>query len=239
MYQHLLLAAPSCASVAGAVSLSDGASRAEMFVQCMFHAMLLLSTRIGGNEMTEKKDDKSFWTTVPGLFTGCAAMITAIATLLTVLFSIGIIKLPSGPAPTLTPAASAQNVPIEIPAYCGRSGKSSYAQIGQPVTIMWGWSAASESYRRDYMQAVSYVLQIDGRNVDVSAASQTLTVESGMYIVRWRLPSRILSQGSHQVVLSMELSRQITDGLDSDNDGKADTFGPNAVTGPPCEIIVR
>ena len=46
--------------------------------------------------------DQSFWTTMPGILTGCAAMITAIGGLLAVLYTAGVLQPPT-PAPSLNP----------------------------------------------------------------------------------------------------------------------------------------
>lgn len=130
--------------------------------------------------------------------------------------------------------------PLEISAYCKRQGKSpTIVQVNQPVIIGWSWQTATEPYRKDYIDGVSFSLLIDGQTVDTFIASQTLTTEAATFFVRWRLPSRTFSPGSHLVALTSKFSRQVKDGFDSNNDGVLDTFGPGIDTVPPCEIIVR
>lgn len=49
--------------------------------------------------MSDKPEGKSFWTTIPGILTGCAAVITAIGGIVVVLVTTGII-IPRTPTPT-------------------------------------------------------------------------------------------------------------------------------------------
>ena len=57
----------------------------------------------GGDQMSNKNDEKSFWSTLPGILTGIAAIITAIGGLIIALNVAGIITItPETPAPTPT-----------------------------------------------------------------------------------------------------------------------------------------
>jgi hypothetical protein len=51
----------------------------------------------------EKKKQKTFWETVPGILTGIAGVLTAIGGLITVLLTVGILSPAPKPAPTSTP----------------------------------------------------------------------------------------------------------------------------------------
>jgi len=157
------------------------------------------------------------------------------------------------PAPTFTntPAPAAQIVPtspqatapqkpaVEISVYCGLFGASpEAAEVDQPVVLTWGWHAATEAYRQDYIDAASFSIQIDGENVDVSSVAPVLSSQSNDFSATWSLPPRTFTAGTHQTILNVTLSRQITDGLDLDNDGNLDLYGPGLTTVPPCDIIV-
>jgi hypothetical protein len=50
-----------------------------------------------------KQDKQSFWTTVPGILTGIAAIITAIGGLIAVLNSAGLFKAKTAPLPSVSP----------------------------------------------------------------------------------------------------------------------------------------
>ena len=135
-------------------------------------------------------------------------------------------------SPTSTQQTAPQKTPVEINVYCALHGLSpSYAEVDQPIVLKWAWGATTEAYRQDYISAASETVQIDGQFADVSSASLILSYESGAYFATWRLPPRILSVGTHQLISTITLSRQITDGF-------GNTSGPG-VTTYPCEIIVR
>ncbi len=133
------------------------------------------------------------------------------------------------------------NSPVEISAYCAQFDNSpSYVKTGQEVILTWGWSAKTNAYRQDYIDSVTFSVQLDGQELDTSPASITLTTNDlEEYNAGWRLPPIILSEGTHQVMITQIFSRQITDGFDSDNDGSIDIFEPSMQSVPPCEIIVE
>lgn len=57
--------------------------------------------------MSNKNEEKSFWSTVPGILTGIAAIISAIGGLVLALNAAGLITIPPlGPTPTPTPLIS-------------------------------------------------------------------------------------------------------------------------------------
>ena len=61
----------------------------------------------------ESKSDKSFWTTLPGILTGIAAVLTAIATLIGALSAAGIISFQSPtPPPSITASPSISASPF-------------------------------------------------------------------------------------------------------------------------------
>ncbi len=149
-------------------------------------------------------------------------------------------SIPLSPTPTAQPVvASATKTPAQISVYCGLFGKSpQFAEAGQAVVLTWAWSAATDAYRRDYIGAASFSIKVDGQNIDTSVASQSLTSDSQGYVVTWRLPPRNFSPGTHQVIPSVTLSRQIMDGF-KDKDGKLYVYDPGSETEPPCEIVVK
>lgn len=149
--------------------------------------------------------------------------------------------------PTPVPQASPTTEPpstlqpgAEVSVYCGYIGESPvYVSIGQPVTLQWKWGAASDAYRQDYIDAAAFHLRFDAQVVNLSAATPTLHACDQQFCVTWRLPPMVLSPGSHEAILTVALSREITDGFDLDQDGNLDVYGPSEWTAPPCEIIVQ
>jgi hypothetical protein len=85
------------------------------------------------------KSSKSFWSTIPGLLTGCAAIITAIAGLIGALVAIGIISPGNPPNPTSAPSQGDPTFPSPGPVgpdflltlekftYCEGDDKTPYA----------------------------------------------------------------------------------------------------------------
>ncbi len=141
--------------------------------------------------------------------------------------------------PTSTQATASQKPDVEITVYCGLFGASpESAEVDQPVVLTWGWGAATEAYRQDYIDAASFSVQIDGENVDVSSVAPVLSSQSNGFSAGWSLPPRTFAAGTHQTILSVTLSRQVTDGKDLDNDGNLDLYGPGLTAFPPCDIIV-
>lgn len=55
--------------------------------------------------MSDKQDSKSFWTTVPGFLTGCAALLTALGGLITALYAAGLLQT-IFPSSVATPTAT-------------------------------------------------------------------------------------------------------------------------------------
>ena len=104
----------------------------------------------GGDQMSNKNDEKSFWSTLPGILTGIAAIITAIGGLIIALNVAGIITItPETPAPTFN---------ITAPTF-GRSaptfGRS--APIPIPKLVLSG----TESYTAGGKHWVRYSLSIE------------------------------------------------------------------------------
>jgi hypothetical protein len=145
--------------------------------------------------------------------------------------------------PTVTPRPTATDrLPKEIYAYCSISQEGSpvYVDAGQRVILHWAWRTASIEYRQDYIDAASFRLQLDGRDLDLSAVTHDLfPCVNESFCVDWRLRPLLLEAGSHEVVFTVTLSKEITDGFDLDGNPGLDLYGPGEAPFPPCEIIVR
>jgi len=69
--------------------------------------------RQGEEAMTANNDKKqSFWTTLPGILTGCAGLITAITGLIGACYASGLL---AGPTPTTPPPTAVSIAPTETP----------------------------------------------------------------------------------------------------------------------------
>jgi len=111
---------------------------------------------------------------------------------------------------------------------------------GLPVVFYWGWGAAAYPYLQDFIEAASFELRLDGQPVDVSAARRSLRrCEDGKLCVKWRTLPQTLQPGSHTFSFVETLKQEISDGLDSEGDGRLDVYRPGTVTLPPCELAVE
>jgi len=144
-------------------------------------------------------------------------------------------------SPAVEPAARQNTQPsIEVSAFCGYFGESPVTiETGQPVLLYWKWGAASDAYLQDYIDAASFELQLDGDLLDLSSASQSVNSCDAGRCVTWRLPPMTLERGVHDVVMTVTLDREITDGLDLDNNRALDLYGPSEWEAPACEILVE
>jgi hypothetical protein len=90
-----------------------------------------------------EKSGGSFWTTLPGVLTGCAAIITAIATLLGALVATGLIK-PSLTSPTPTTAFASSSSPVSSilfqDNFAGDAAK-------EWIPLFGTWKVVSEQYK--------------------------------------------------------------------------------------------
>jgi len=146
--------------------------------------------------------------------------------------------LPATQTPVQTQATA--KLPVDITALCGFFGLSpKTVEVDQPIVLFWRWQATTEAYRQDYINTVSFSLSLDGQSLDVSQAGVELINDAKGFGALWHMPAATLPVGTHQVVYTEVLSRQITDGSDSNKDGQPDTYGPGTTTYPSCTIVVK
>ena len=145
--------------------------------------------------------------------------------------------IPSTPTAQATATAPAAAV---IAANCFALGQSpSYAQAAQQIVLRWSWRAAYEANRQDFINAASFAVSVDGQPVDTSSVSRTLSNDSTGFTATWLLPPRSLTVGTHAVVLTITLSKQVTDGINTNPVGTLNSSGQYVQAFRPCEIVVR
>ncbi len=109
----------------------------------------------------------------------------------------------------------------------------------QPLVLTWIWQTATDSLRQDYIDAATFKLSLDGQNIDVSEADMKMKDDKEGFYVTWHMPAIVLQRGSHEVMMTVVLDKQINDGFYSDKDGSLSTFGPGPTKFPPSTIIVK
>jgi len=137
-------------------------------------------------------------------------------------------------------STSISQPPEEVSVYCGEYGESPVSlDHSRLLTLYWTWGAASEAYQQVYADAALFSLRLDGDLIDVSRASQSMEECDYGACATWRLPPMALEEGAHEAVMTVTLGGQITDGLDLDQDGALDLYGPGEFEAPPCVILVE
>lgn len=108
---------------------------------------------------TGKQGDKSFWTTIPGILTGCAAVITAIGALITGLSTVGLLKFQAAPtvqATTVAAPPTVQAPTVSAPPTLTQSDsaklvgqwETTFTEGSDQVDLIWSMQAdGSENYQ--------------------------------------------------------------------------------------------
>jgi hypothetical protein len=124
--------------------------------------------------------------------------------------------------------------------YCGQAGLSPITINGdEPVILSWNWIAGSWDNVRDYVDAASFDLRMDGENVDLTDAVLSGEECEWGACVTWQLPPLDLPEGKHTTVMTVTLSREVSTGLDFDQDGVPETDPAGEWVSAPCEIVVE
>jgi len=130
--------------------------------------------------------------------------------------------------------------PAGVSVYCSKGGKAPVTVDREtPVALTWSWQAASAGTLDDYVEAAAFSLKVDGKPVDVTAAWGRRVDCEGGECYGWQLPPMYLEPGRHTAQMSVTLDRAVSDGFDSDGDGKQDVFGPGKSVFSPCNLVVE
>ncbi len=136
--------------------------------------------------------------------------------------------IPPSPGPPLEP--------IEIKPYCELENDSpTFVKSGQPVILVWKWTALTEDQVQDHIDAGIYIIMLDGDLIEAERQSDIIyDSEAGTYSVTWYADVGVLSDGEHYALRRLSWRRQIFDGWD--------TYGPGGDIvneAHSCTIIVH
>jgi hypothetical protein len=129
----------------------------------------------------------------------------------------------------------------EVWVYCGQAIGMSPLTVdgGVPAILTWSWMGGSEANVWDYIDAAAFDLQLDGESMELSGAVLSgEECEWGMCLT-WRLPPVTLAQGKHTAVMTVTLSREVSTGLDFDENGVPESDPAGEWESLPCEIVVN
>ncbi len=117
-----------------------------------------------------------------------------------------------------------------------------YGAAGQSIVLVQGWEAATRDQVEDYRNGVLQVVYFDGRLISTYAAyASDITFDEarGTWQVFWRFDMGPVAVGEHRVEWTqMFNNRTFSDGLDANNDGRPDVYGPEPVT-YGCAVIIE
>jgi hypothetical protein len=148
--------------------------------------------------------------------------------------------------------------PIEI-----SIARDGYYQVytNQPIILRLGWAADSQEYLNDVPNILDIHISVDGKEIEdidgswgVPEEHKDVDQDGDMDYVRyWKYTLGEVSMGGYQIISSLNLKQQISNGFDFDGDGALDTYGPgqffvhvidvNVITSPmtttpkPAKII--
>jgi hypothetical protein len=145
----------------------------------------------------------------------------------------------SGPAASGMPTPTAARVlePVYIPAMCTLIGNPTRSEVpaGHPLTVMWGWSAATEAQVKDYIRTRIEVITFDGVELHGEQRGGIPYDETAkLYRAVWMAEMGVVDPGFHTITYSLTFSEKIFDGKEY--------FGPGTdkeKQGDKCEIEVK
>ena len=116
-----------------------------------------------------------------------------------------------------------------------------HGRVGQRVVLSQGWAAASEQLVRDYLNGVLQIVSFDGRLISTYAAYASdvfFDEASNTYQVFWSFDMGPIAAGVHTTEWTQIYDGPLSDGLDANNDGQPDSYGPDPVT-YTCTIVIE
>ena len=111
---------------------------------------------------------------------------------------------------------------------------------GYPAVLEWVWMATSRELAQEFIAAADMTVQLNeliypGVN---DYWSEPIPIPGG-FAVEWKFQLPPLEKGLNRIELSVNLYREITDGYDSNQDGKQDLYGPGELSHRWVELEIR
>jgi hypothetical protein len=127
--------------------------------------------------------------------------------------------------------------PVYIPALCTLFGRPvrSAVPAGNPVILVWGWSAATEEQVKDYIRVGMVVVTFDGNEVEgEQSGGIPYDEKSKLYKAVWMAAVGVVDPGVHTITYLLTFREKLFDGFDY--------YGPgtkNETQQDACEIDVK
>ena len=122
----------------------------------------------------------------------------------------------ASPSGVAIPPAGA-SAPVYVPALCTLMGSDVRSEVpaGHPVTVMWGWSAATKEQVEDYLRASKVVVTFDGAEITGKRQGGIPYDESaGVYRAVWMSEVGVPEPGIHSITYSLSFAEKIFDGIE-------------------------
>jgi hypothetical protein len=116
---------------------------------------------------------------------------------------------------------------VYVKAFCTIIGleKTTHVPAGSPVTLVWGWSAKTESQIDDFLESNITTITFDGKVIEGSRYGGIRKVETrDIFEVLWVAPLGILSPGEHIITYDGKFDEKIEDGTSSYGPGTENEF---------------
>jgi len=128
-------------------------------------------------------------------------------------------------------------LPVYVYAQCTLMGGAQRTEIdaGRPLTILWGWVAATQDEMKSYIQSTEITVRLDNEPLAGSMRGDAQYDETANeFRAIWSAAAGILPAGTHTLTYQAVFSSQVSDGTS--------TYGPGTIRetlSDRCEIVVR
>ncbi len=128
--------------------------------------------------------------------------------------------------------------PLGMPLFVSKDVQRDWPE-NQPVDLIYLWETKTSEQASQFAALLETNLVIDG--VTYTGLQEywgKVQAVGENYFVEWKLPLPAFPAGAHVIEYSNRLTGQITDGFDSNKDGKEDQFGPGEMNQARIELNV-
>jgi hypothetical protein len=112
---------------------------------------------------------------------------------------------------------------------------------GNVPVLHWGWITVTEAENKDFINASTTVITIDGTPYPVPLENWgpvTYSKKDWAYKADWNYTLPALGPGTHRVEFSLSLSLVVTDGYDLNKDGALDQYGPGETVYGWVDVVI-
>ncbi|GAB4570989.1 MAG: hypothetical protein Kow0077_06560 [Anaerolineae bacterium] len=116
-----------------------------------------------------------------------------------------------------------------------------YGTTGQSIVLTQGWEAATRELLDEYLTNVIQIVRFDGRLISTYSAYRGepfYNEATDTWRIFWSFNMGPVAAGEHRIEWTQMYNTPISDGLDGNNDGQPDTYGPDPFSAG-CTLIIE